>query len=67
MQADLSVWENNSDQGGTIEQKQTIAKTDFRKISMLHENQAPSAAPAEAVLGKWWGPVTQNKQEGYLL
>lgn len=52
MQADLSVWENNTDQGGTIEQNQTIAKIDFRKISLLHENQAPSAAPAEAVLGK---------------
>lgn len=48
MQADLSVWENNTDQGGTIEQNQTIAKIDFRKISLLHENQAP----AEAVLGK---------------
>lgn len=60
MQADVS-------EGVIIEQKQTIAKIDFLKISLLHENQVPSAAPAEAVVGKWWCPVIQNKWEGYLL
>lgn len=34
----------------------------LEKIWLLHENQLPSAAPAELVQGKWWHPVTQNRQ-----
>lgn len=52
MQADLSVWENNIGQGDIIEQKQNYCQNRFKKkTSLLYENQVPSAAPAEAVVG----------------
>lgn len=63
-QAGLSVRENNTGQGDIIEQKETTAKKSYhsKKLGLLHENQLPSAAPAELVIGNWWCPVTQNRQ-----
>lgn len=34
----------------------------LEEIWLLHENQLPSAAPAELVRGKRWHPVTRNRQ-----